>query len=98
MGQQLAEYTPLSSLSTTEKLFEVPKRMFSKLQATQRGLNVSLSNFPRTLISYADMATLLSASLGFLAITYIIDGSEKSYIVAMLILPFVQLSMEWMVH
>ncbi|OIR21674.1 MAG: archaeosortase A [Marine Group III euryarchaeote CG-Epi4] len=35
-GQQLAEYTPLSSLSTTEKLFEVPKRMFSKLQATQR--------------------------------------------------------------
>jgi len=43
---------------------------------------------PLTLISYADMATLLSASLGFLAITYIIDGSEKSYIVAMLILPF----------
>ncbi|MFL2944193.1 MAG: archaeosortase A [Candidatus Poseidoniales archaeon] len=35
-GQQLAEYTPLSSLSTAEKLFEVPKRMFSKLQATQR--------------------------------------------------------------
>ena len=35
-GQQLAEYTPLSSLSTTEKFFEVPKRMFSKLQATQR--------------------------------------------------------------
>ena len=43
---------------------------------------------PLTLISYADMATLFSASLGFLAITYIIDGSEKSYIVAMLILPF----------
>ena len=35
-GQQLAEYTPLSSLSTTEKLFEVPRRMLSKLQATQR--------------------------------------------------------------
>ena len=49
----------------------------------------SLKQFftPLTLISYADMATLLSASLGFLAITYIIDGSEKSYIVAMLILP-----------
>ena len=43
---------------------------------------------PLTLISYADMATLFSASLGFLAITYIIDGSEKSFIVAMLILPF----------
>ena len=43
---------------------------------------------PLTLVSYADMATLLSASLGFLAITYIIDGNEKSYIVAMLILPF----------
>ena len=43
---------------------------------------------PLTLISYADMATLLSASLGFLAITYMIDGSEKSYVVAMLILPF----------
>ena len=43
---------------------------------------------PLTLISYADMATLLSASLGFLAITYMIDGSEKSFIVAMLILPF----------
>jgi phosphatidylserine synthase len=43
---------------------------------------------PLTLISYADMATLLSASLGFLAITYIIDGTEKSYISAMLILPF----------
>ena len=33
---------------------------------------------PLTLISYADMATLLSASLGFLAITYMIDGSEKA--------------------
>ena len=43
---------------------------------------------PLTLISYADMATLLSASLGFLAITYMIDGNEKSYIAAMLILPF----------
>lgn len=43
---------------------------------------------PLTLISYADMATLISASLGFLAITYIIDGNEKSFIVAMLILPF----------
>ena len=43
---------------------------------------------PLTLISYADMATLLSASLGFLAITYMIDSNEKSYIVAMLILPF----------
>ena len=43
---------------------------------------------PLTLISYADMATLLSASMGFLAITYMIDGSEKSFIVAMLILPF----------
>jgi phosphatidylserine decarboxylase len=34
-GQQLAEYTPMSSLSVTEKLFEAPKRMLSKLQATQ---------------------------------------------------------------
>ena len=34
-GQQLAEYTPMSSLSVTEKLFEVPKRIISKLQATQ---------------------------------------------------------------
>lgn len=34
-GQQLAEYTPMSSLSVTEKLFEVPKRILSKLQATQ---------------------------------------------------------------
>ena len=34
-GQRLANYTPLSSLSTSEKIFEVPKRMFSKLQASQ---------------------------------------------------------------
>jgi len=34
-GQQLAGYTPLSSLSVAEKIFEVPKRMLSKLQATQ---------------------------------------------------------------
>ena len=34
-GQKLANYTPLSSLSTSEKIFEVPKRMFSKLQASQ---------------------------------------------------------------
>jgi len=34
-GQQLAEYTPMSSLSVTEKLFEAPKRILSKLQATQ---------------------------------------------------------------
>ena len=34
-GQKLASYTPLSSLSTSEKIFEVPKRMFSKLQASQ---------------------------------------------------------------
>ena len=34
-GQQLAEYTPMSSLSVTEKFFEAPKRILSKLQATQ---------------------------------------------------------------
>jgi phosphatidylserine decarboxylase len=34
-GQKLANYTPLSSLSTSQKIFEVPKRMFSKLQASQ---------------------------------------------------------------
>ena len=34
-GQQLADYTPLSSLSVAEKIFEVPKRMLSKLQAKQ---------------------------------------------------------------
>ena len=34
-GQKLANYTPLSSLSTSEKIFEVPKRIFSKLQASQ---------------------------------------------------------------
>ena len=36
-GQKLANYTPLSSLSTSEKIFEVPKRIFSKLQASQNG-------------------------------------------------------------
>jgi archaeosortase A (PGF-CTERM-specific) len=35
-GQQLADYTPMSSLSVTEKLFEAPKRILSKLQAIQR--------------------------------------------------------------
>lgn len=46
-------------------------------------------NFFRALnlLSYADIATLTSATLGFLAITYIIDGTESSYIVAMLLLP-----------
>ena len=34
-GQQLADYTPLSSLSIAEKILEVPKRMLSKLQAKQ---------------------------------------------------------------
>lgn len=42
---------------------------------------------PLTLISYADLATLTSATLGFLAITYIIDGTTSSYIVALLLLP-----------
>ena len=42
---------------------------------------------PLTLISYADLATLISATLGFLAITYIIDGTVESYIVALLLLP-----------
>ena len=42
---------------------------------------------PLTLISYADLATLTSAILGFLAITYIIDGTVKSYIVALFLLP-----------
>ena len=40
-----------------------------------------------TLLSYADIATLTSAFLGFLAITYIIDGSIPSFIVAMILLP-----------
>ncbi len=40
-----------------------------------------------SLLSYADIATLTSATLGFLAITYIIDGSNSSYLVAMLLLP-----------
>ena len=42
---------------------------------------------PLTLVSYADLATLTSATLGFLAITYIIDGTGESYIVALLLLP-----------
>ena len=42
---------------------------------------------PLTFISYADLATLISATLGFLAITYIIDGTVESYIVALLLLP-----------
>ena len=42
---------------------------------------------PLTFISYADLATLTSATLGFLAITYIIDGTVESYIVALLLLP-----------
>ena len=42
---------------------------------------------PLTLISYADLATLTSATLGFLAITYIIDGTTSSYIVALILLP-----------
>ena len=42
---------------------------------------------PLTLVSYADLATLTSAILGFLAITYIIDGTVKSYIVALFLLP-----------
>ena len=50
---------------------------------------MSLKKFfrPLTLLSYADVATLTSAFLGFLAITYIIDGSEASFIVAMILLP-----------
>ena len=42
---------------------------------------------PVTLISYADIATFTSAALGFLAITYIIDGTVSSYIVALMLLP-----------
>ena len=42
---------------------------------------------PLTLVSYADLATFTSAILGFLAITYIIDGTVESYIVALLLLP-----------
>jgi len=42
---------------------------------------------PLTLVSYADLATFTSATLGFLAITYIIDGTVESYIVALLLLP-----------
>ena len=50
---------------------------------------MSLKKFfrPLTLLSYADVATLTSAFLGFLAITYIIDGSKASFIVAMILLP-----------
>jgi len=42
---------------------------------------------PLTFVSYADLATFISATLGFLAITYIIDGTVESYIVALLLLP-----------
>lgn len=42
---------------------------------------------PLTFVSYADLATFTSAILGFLAITYIIDGTVESYIVALLLLP-----------
>ena len=42
---------------------------------------------PLTLVSYADLATFTSAILGFLAITYIIDGTVESYIVALILLP-----------
>jgi len=42
---------------------------------------------PLTFVSYADLATFTSATLGFLAITYIIDGTMESYIVALLLLP-----------
>jgi len=42
---------------------------------------------PVTLISYADIATFTGAALGFLAITYIIDGTVSSYIVALMLLP-----------
>ena len=42
---------------------------------------------PLTFVSYADLATFTSATLGFLAITYIIDGTVESYIVALILLP-----------
>ena len=42
---------------------------------------------PLTLVSYADLESFTSATLGFLAITYIIDGTVESYIVALLLLP-----------
>ncbi len=42
---------------------------------------------PLTILSYADLATLTSAVLGFLAIIYIIDGIPSSFVVAMMILP-----------
>jgi len=50
-------------------------------------LNLKKLFKPLTLLSYADIATLTSAFLGFLAITYIIDGSANSFTVAMIILP-----------
>ena len=52
-------------------------------------MKLSLDKFfkPLTLLSYADIATITSAFLGFLAITYIIDGSVPSFIVAMILLP-----------
>ena len=50
-------------------------------------LNLKKLFKPLTLLSYADIATLTSAFLGFLAITYIIDGSVESFTVAMIILP-----------
>ncbi|MEC8997500.1 MAG: CDP-alcohol phosphatidyltransferase family protein [Candidatus Thermoplasmatota archaeon] len=52
-------------------------------------MKLSVGKFfkPLTLLSYADIATLTSAFLGFLAITYIIDGSIPSFIVAMILLP-----------
>tara|TARA_B100000686_G_scaffold8725_1_gene8796 strand:- start:2598 stop:3398 length:801 start_codon:yes stop_codon:yes gene_type:complete len=50
-------------------------------------LNLKKLFKPLTLLSYADIATLTSAFLGFLAITYIIDGSVASFTVALIILP-----------
>jgi len=50
-------------------------------------LNLKKLFKPLTLLSYADIATLTSAFLGFLAITYIIDGSVDSFTVAMILLP-----------
>ena len=50
-------------------------------------LNLKKLFKPLTLLSYADIATLTSAFLGFLAITYIVDGSVASFTVALIILP-----------
>ena len=50
-------------------------------------LNLKKLFKPLTLLSYADIATLTSAFLGFLAITYIDDGSVASFTVALIILP-----------